>query len=198
MAKAVTKTKVPAGYSAVMPYLRVKGAAEAIEFYKAAFGAKERFRLTMGDRLGHAEIEIGNAVIMLSDEFPEKNILGPKSLKGTTFALSIYVEDVDAMFDQAVAAGGSAKRPPTDEFYGDRTGQIEDPFGHLWMIQARIEEVSPSEMQKRLDALMAGSLSEPPPAEAETPKQQAPVASKPAAKKPAAKRSAIKSGKKKG
>ena len=198
MAKAATKTSVPAGYNAVMPYLRVKGAAEAIEFYKAAFGAKERFRLTMGDRLGHAEIEIGGAIIMLSDEFPEKNILGPKSLKGTTFALSIYVDDVDALFAKAVAAGGAAKRPPTDEFYGDRTGQIEDPFGHLWMIQARIEDVSPKEMQKRLDALMAGEPLEPPRIATEKTMRETTSGTKPAAQKSATKKSSPKSGKKKG
>ncbi len=155
------KSNVPAGYQAVMPYLRVKGAADAVAFYKKAFGAKERFRLTMGNRLGHAELDINGCVVMLSDEFPEMKVLGPKSLKGTTFAMAIMVKDCDAAIKKAVAAGAKLTRPPTDEFYGDRSGQIEDPFGHVWMLQQHIEDVSPKEMQKRLDAMMAQTESAP-------------------------------------
>ena len=152
----MAKSPIPKGYAAVNPYLRVKGAADAIAFYKKAFGAKERFRLPMGDRLGHAEIDIGGTTVMLSDEFPDHGAVGPATLKGTSVVLSLYVADADATFKKAVAAGAKVRRPLTDEFYGDRTGQIEDPFGHVWMIAQRIEEVSPKEMQKRLDAMMAG------------------------------------------
>ena len=152
----MAKSPVPKGYSAVMPYLRIKGAADAIAFYTKAFGAKERFRLVMGDRIGHAEIDIGGAAVMLSDEFPEMQVLGPRSLGGTSIGLLVYVSDVDKAVAKAVATGGTVRRPAKDEFYGDRTAQIEDPFGHVWFIQQRIEDVSPKEMQKRLDAMMAG------------------------------------------
>lgn len=144
------------GHHTVTPYLRIKGAAAAIEFYKKAFGARERFRLTMGDRLGHAEIDINGSTVMLSDEFPEVDAFGPATLKGTTVTLSLYVADAHATFAKAITAGAKERRPVTDEFYGDRTGQIVDPFGHVWMIQQRIEDVSPKEMQKRLDVMMAG------------------------------------------
>lgn len=145
----------PEGYNTVMPYLRVQGAAEAVEFYKKAFGAKKRMLLTMGDRVGHAEVEIGGCVIMLSDEFPEMGIVGPKALKGVTSMLTVYVADVDKAMAKAVAAGAKVKRPATDEFYGERAGQVEDPFGHVWSLQKRIEEVTPREMQKRLNKMMA-------------------------------------------
>lgn len=149
------KRVVPAGYGAVMPYLRVSGAVDAVAFYKKAFGAKERFRLTMGNRLGHAEIDINGCVVMLSDEFPEMDILGPKSLKGTTITMAIMVENCDAAVEKAVACGAKLQRPPQNEFYGDRSASIEDPFGHIWMLQQHIEDVSPKEMQKRLDTMMA-------------------------------------------
>jgi PhnB protein len=129
-----------------MPYLRVKGAGDAVAFYKKAFGAKERFRLTMGDKLGHAELDIGGCVIMLSDEFPEMGVLGPNSLKGTTVTLALMVKDCDAAVKKAVAAGAKCTRPPTDEFYGDRSAQVEDPFGHVWMLQQNIEALTPKEM----------------------------------------------------
>lgn len=152
---AKSPSPVPKGYHSVTPYLRIKGAATAIEFYKKAFGATERFRLPMGDRLGHAEIDINGSTVMLSDEFPEVDAMGPATLKGTTVTLSLYVADAHAAFAKAIAAGAKERRPVTDEFYGDRTGQVVDPFGHVWMIQQRLEEVSPKEMQKRLDAMMA-------------------------------------------
>ena len=151
----MAKTSVPQGYNAVMPYLRVKGAAEAVEFYRRAFGAKKRMLLQMGDRVGHAEVEIGGCVIMLSDEFPELGVVGPKALKGTSVTIALYAADVDKTMAKAVAAGAKVTRPATDEFYGERSGQVEDPFGHVWMIQTRIEEVSPREMQKRLNTMMA-------------------------------------------
>ncbi len=153
---AKSPSPVPTGYHSVTPYLRVKGAAAAIEFYKSAFGAKERYRLPMGDRIGHAEIDINGSTVMLSDEFPEVGAMGPATLKGTTVTLSLYVADARAFFAKAIAAGGKERRPLTDEFYGDRCGQIEDPFGHVWMISQRIEDVAPKEMQKRLDKMMAG------------------------------------------
>jgi PhnB protein len=148
-------SNIPAGYSPVMPYLRVKGAKEALAFYKKAFGAKERFHLTMGDKLGHVEIDINGCVVMFSDEFPEMGVLGPKSIKGTTVTMAIMVASCDAAAKKAVAAGAKLTRPATDEFYGDRSAQVEDPFGHVWMLQQHIEDVSPKEMQKRLDAMMA-------------------------------------------
>jgi PhnB protein len=157
-AMAKVKYKAPDGYRHVTAYLRVGKAAAAIDFYKAAFGAKEQFRLTMGDKIGHAELDFGNTRIMLSDEFPDMGVLGPKSLGNTTCVLALYVRDADKLFARAVAAGATIKRPLRDEFYGDRTGQLEDPFGHVWSIQQRLEDVSPKKMQKRLDALMAGTM----------------------------------------
>jgi PhnB protein len=153
--RAGNTSVVPANYNAVMPYLRINGADRALAFYVAAFGAKERMRLVMGNRIGHAELELNGAVIMLSDEFPEMGILGPKSIKGTTVTLCVYVADADAAIASAVAAGATVKRPAQDEFYGARTGQVEDPFGHVWMLQQHLADVTPAEMQKRLDAMMA-------------------------------------------
>ncbi len=151
------KYKPTKGYSEAVPYLRVSDGAAAIDFYAAAFDAKERYRLTMGDRVGHAELEFGGTCVMLSDEFPEMGILGPKALGGTSVTMCLAVADADAVVSRAVAAGAALKRPVQDEFYGFRTGQVEDPFGHVWMIQAHIEDVSPKKMQKRLDAMMAGA-----------------------------------------
>lgn len=148
------KYKAPKGYGDATVYLRVSDAAAAIDFYAAAFDAKEKYRLTMGPKIGHAELDFGDTRIMLSDEFPEMGIVGPKALGNTTFIMSLYVADADAVFDRAIAAGARIKRPLKDEFYGDRTGQLEDPFGHVWSIQQRIEDVSPKKMQKRLDAMM--------------------------------------------
>ena len=149
------KYKAPKGYGDAVAYLRVANAQAAIDFYAAAFDAKERYRLTMGDRIGHAELDFGDTCVMLSDEFPEMGIAGPKALGGTTVTMCLGVADADAVVARAVEAGASVKRPVQDEFYGFRTGQIEDPFGHVWMIQTQIEDVSPKKMQKRLDAMMA-------------------------------------------
>jgi PhnB protein len=151
----VIRPVVPSGYNPVMPYLRLKRAEKALAFYGKAFGATERMRLVMGDRIGHAEIELNGSVIMLSDEFPEMGILGPESIKGTTVTLCVYVADADATIAKAVAAGAKVTRPAVDEFYGARTGQVQDPFGHVWMIQQHLTDVPPAEMQRRLDAMMA-------------------------------------------
>lgn len=153
------RSGVPRGYQAVMPYLRVRDAASAIKFYKKVFGAEERFRLKMGGKVGHAELSIGGAVVMISDEFPEANAVGPKALKGTSVVMAVYVDDVDKLVAKAVKAGAKICRPVSDQFYGDRTGQIEDPFGHIWSIQTRLEKVNPKDMQKRLNAMLRAEAS---------------------------------------
>jgi len=146
----------------IVPYLHVKGAARAIDFYRQAFGAEEALRLSEPEgRIGHAEIQIGGARIMLSDEYPEHGILGPRSLGGTTVALHLTVPDVDAFAEQAVAAGAKLTRPIQDQFYGERTCKLEDPFGHVWHVVTHIEDVSAEEMQRRYEALMAGSAPTP-------------------------------------
>ncbi len=146
---------IPDGYHGATPYLVVNGAAAAIEFYKKAFGAAELMRLNgPGEKIGHAEVKIGEAIIMLADEYPDWGFLGPKSLGGTPVSIMIYVEDVDKVFDQAVAAGAKAVKPVKDEFYGDRTGRLEDPFGHAWHISTHKEDVSLEEMQKRHEVFM--------------------------------------------
>ncbi len=141
----------------VIPYLHVKGAARAIDFYVQAFGATEVLRLSEPDgRIGHAEIQIGGARIMLADEFPEHGILGPQSLGGTSVGIHLTVPDVDALAGRAVAAGARLPKPIRDEFYGERAGKLEDPFGHVWHVVTRIEDVSAQEMQRRYEALLAG------------------------------------------
>ena len=152
---AKVKYKAPKGYQDATAYLRVADAAAAIDFYKAAFGAKEKYRLTMPGvtTVGHAELWFGNTLVMLSDEFPDMGIVGPKRLGGISGLMALYVADADAVFERAIAAGAKVKRPLTDEFYGDRTGQLEDPFGHVWSIQTRMEDISVKRMQKRLDAM---------------------------------------------
>jgi PhnB protein len=136
------------------PYLRVHNAAEAMEFYARAFGAKEQFRLTEpGGRIGHAEIKIGPAIIMLADEYPEHGICGPRSLGGTSFSIHLHVADVDKAFSKAVEAGASVLRPLQDQFYGERSGTVRDPFGHEWLLGGHLETVTPEEMQRRYTAL---------------------------------------------
>jgi uncharacterized glyoxalase superfamily protein PhnB len=133
----------------------VNRAAEAIEFYKRAFGARELFRLTEpGGRIGHAEIRIGETTIMLSDEYPEYDIKGPAALGGTTFAMHLHVDNVDALLRQAVEAGATLVREPADHFYGERSGAIRDPFGHERLLGQHIEDVTPEEMQRRYSELM--------------------------------------------
>lgn len=143
---------------ALSPYISVKGASEAIAFYAAAFGAEEQFRLEDpdGGRIGHSEIRIGGNTIMISDEYPDFGALSPDSLGGSPVKLHLYVEDVDKVFATALEAGATELRPLKDEFYGDRTGTIMDPFGHTWMLASKGEEVSPEEMQKRWQQMMGG------------------------------------------
>ena len=151
---------VPDGYHSVTPYLSIRGAADAIAFYKKAFGAEEIYRMDMpGGKVGHAELQIGDSRIMLADEFPDKPeavAKSPQSLGGTTAGLNLYLEDVDARFKQAVDAGAKIKRPVEDQFYGDRSGTVEDPFGHVWTLSTHVEDVSPEEMKKRMAAMSHG------------------------------------------
>ena len=142
---------IPAEYAGITPYLSVKGAAEAIEFYKKAFGATEMMRLPNPDgTLGHAEIKIGDALIMLADEYPDYGNLSPKTLGGSSVRLHMYVEDVDAFFEKAVAAGAKVLIPVADQFYGDRSGWLEDPFGHVWLVSTHTEDLTPDEMERRM------------------------------------------------
>ena len=142
---------IPAGYHSVIPYLVVDGAAEAIEFYKKAFGATEVMRMPApGGKIGHAEIKIGDSYVMLADEHPDQGHVGPKTVGGTPVGILIYIPDVDARFAAAIAAGATGKRPPEDQFYGDRMAAITDPFGHNWMLATHIEDVSDEEIQRRL------------------------------------------------
>jgi PhnB protein len=144
---------IPADYPGVTPYLAVKDAAAAIEFYKEGFGATELMRLGGPDgKIGHAEVRIGNAIVMLADEHPEADHVSPSTLGGSTVKLHMYVEDVDAFFERAAAAGAKVLMPVKDQFYGDRSGRLEDPFGHVWLISTHVEDVSPEEMQQRMEA----------------------------------------------
>ena len=144
---------IPDGCSGAIPYLRVKGAVDALAFYQKAFGAVETMRLLMpGGTVGHAEFKINDAVVMLSEEFPDMGIVGPATLGNTSVGIAIYVENVDAAFAKAVAAGAEVTQPLVDQFYGDRSGQLRDPFGHAWTLATHIEDMSAEEMQKRLDA----------------------------------------------
>ena len=138
----------------VYPYLRVHNTADAIEFYVRAFDAKEQFRLTEpSGRVGHAEIKIGPATIMLSDEYPEHGIHGPRTLGGTSFAIHLHVADVDQAFAKAVGAGATILRPLQDHFYGERSATLRDPFGHEWLLGGHLETLTPEEMQSRYTAL---------------------------------------------
>jgi PhnB protein len=144
---------IPEEYRGAVPYLSVKDAGRAIEFYKKAFGAREVMRMPQADgKIGHAELRIGDAPIMLADEFPEMNFRSPQSIGGTPVNILIYVADVDKLVEQAVVAGAKLVRPVADQFYGDRLGALEDPFGHSWSFATHIEDVSPEEMQKRAAA----------------------------------------------
>lgn len=153
---STTVKPIPDGYHSLTPYLYVKGAADAIEFYRTAFGADEMYRIPNADgTIGHAEIKIGDSILMLADENPQIGALSPQSLKGTSFSFVLYVEDADATFKRAIGAGATEKRPLENKFYGDRTGMIADPFGHEWSISTHVEDVSPEEMDKRAAAEMA-------------------------------------------
>ena len=145
---------IPDGYHSATPYLIVDGASRAIEFYKRAFGARELMRIpSPGDRIGHAEIKIGNSVIMLADEHPEMAARGPAHYGGSPASLLLYVTDVDKQFKQALAAGGTEVRPVADQFYGDRAGTLKDPFGHNWHIHTHKENVGKAELARRMAAL---------------------------------------------
>ena len=153
----MTAKAIPAGHRTVTPYLTVKNGISALEFYKKAFGATETFRLLMPDgRLGHAEIRLGDSMIMLSDEFPEHGGKAPGTLGGSPVNIHLYVENVDAFFKRAVAAGAKERKPVMDQFYGDRSGQLEDPFGHLWWVATHKEDVPPEELQKRVREMCVG------------------------------------------
>jgi PhnB protein len=139
----------------LFPYLHVRGAAEAIAFYTSAFGAIEKFRLTEpSGRIGHAELDFSGTTLMLADEFPECGIRGPQAIGGTSVTLHLHVDNADETIRRAVEAGAVVEREPKDEFYGERSGAVRDPFGHRWTIGHRIEEVTPEEMQRRYDALL--------------------------------------------
>ncbi len=141
---------IPDGYPRVTPYLIVDGATAAIDFYKSVLGATERMRMAGPDgKLGHAELEIGDSVIMLADEHPEMNARGPKTVGGTPVFLHVYVEDADSVFERAVEAGAEPLQPVEDKFYGDRSGGFEDPFGHHWNVATHVEDIPPDEMSKR-------------------------------------------------
>jgi len=148
---------IPEGYHSITPYLVVRGAAKALDFYKQAFGAKELFRMPgPGGVIMHAEIKIGDSPIMLADEAPERGATSPQSINGTAVGLMLYVPDVDAKFKQAIAAGGKEVMPVKDQFYGDRSGTLTDPFGHKWTLGTHKEDVSAEEMQKRMAAMRPG------------------------------------------
>ena len=141
---------VPEGYHTLTPYLAVDDASEAIEYYKEAFGAKERVRMDTPDgKIGHAELEIGDALLMLSDPFPQASTKPPKEIGGTSASVFMYVEDVDAVVKKAVDAGASVTMEVADQFWGDRFGKIIDPFGHHWGIATHKEDLTPQEMEKR-------------------------------------------------
>ena len=145
---------IPEGYHSVTPYLAVKNSAEAIDWYKQALGATEVFRFEDGGKVAHAEIKIGDSIIMLSDEWPEGGHLAPQS-QGTPVSLMVYLEDVDSAFKRAVDAGAKELRAVQDQFYGDRSGTLSDPFGHRWHLSTHVEDVEPDEMKRRMDEFSA-------------------------------------------
>ena len=145
---------IPDGYSAVTPYLIVNGAAKALDFYRQAFGAEERMRLPTPDgKIAHAEIAIGGCVVMLADEFPQMGAMSPTSIGGTPVGICLYVNDADKVFQQAVAGGAKVERPLQNQFYGDRSGTVVDPFGHKWTIATHVEDVPPEEIGRRMASM---------------------------------------------
>ena len=147
---------IPDGYHSMTPYLIVKGAAKAIEFYQKAFGAIELFRLGGPDgKIGHAELKVGDSVLMLADEAPQMGALSPATIGGSPVRILLYVEKIDEVVPRAIAAGAKLVRPVEDQFYGDRAGGIEDPFGHYWHVATHIEDVSPDEMKRRAEAMFS-------------------------------------------
>ena len=151
---------IPDGYHTVTPYLAVDDAAEAIKYYKQAFGAKERVRMEApGGKIGHAELEIGDSLVMLSDPFPQRSTRPPNELGGTSTSVFMYVEDVDAVVERAIDAGATVTMEVADQFWGDRFGSVQDPFGHVWSIATHVEDVPPEEMAERAKAAMAAMSS---------------------------------------
>ena len=148
MAEAAVRP-IPRGYRTATPYLIVDGAARAIDFYKKAFRAKEIMRLEQNGKIGHAEIQVGNSRIMLADEFPDMDARGPKSIGGSPVSIHLYVKDADKTFAKAVKAGARIKHPIEDKFYGDRTGSVEDPYGHIWHVATHKEDLTPEEISNR-------------------------------------------------
>jgi PhnB protein len=150
MARKKKVSFIPKGYRSVTPYLACRGAAQALAFYRKAFGAAELMRMPApGGKVGHAEIRIGDSRIMLADEHPEIGFLAPPSRGGTSVLLHVYVKDADAVVKRAVAAGAKLEQPVEDKFYGDRSGSVVDPFGHVWNLATHKEDLSPAEMKKR-------------------------------------------------
>ncbi|MEU9860589.1 VOC family protein [Streptomyces sp. NPDC047971] len=146
----MTVQPIPEGYPRVTPYLCADGAAAAIDFYVSVLGAVEKMRMPApGGRIGHAELELGNSIVMLADEYPDIGFRSPRSVGGTPVTLHVYVEDVDSVFEMALSLGATEISPVTNEFYGDRTGQFEDPFGHRWTVATHVEDVPAEEMEKR-------------------------------------------------
>ena len=152
---------IPEGYHSVTPYLIVDDADAAIDFYKRAFGAEEMFRMPMGGKIGHAELRIGDSVVMLADEFPEMGHLGPRSRGGPTASIVLYLDDVDRAFVRATDAGGTEVRAPTTQFWGDRMGTLSDPFGHQWSLATHVEDVPPDEMSRRMQDAQSERQAEP-------------------------------------
>ncbi len=147
---------IPSYYPTLSVAMCADGAADAIEFYKEVLGASERRRIAHGDKIGHSELTIGDSLIMVTDEYPEMGVAGPKRIGGTPVTLSVYVNDVDATFSAALQAGASQERPVEDQFYGDRSGQFIDPWGHRWNVASHIEDVDEDELNRRAQELMGG------------------------------------------
>ena len=153
---------VPDGYHTLTPYLAVRDAARAIAFYQEAFGAVERSRLAESDgKIGHAELQIGDSILMLSDEFPEWGAISPEGLSGTPVRIFLYTDDIDTLWARAVAAGATVMVPLANQFYGDRSGRLKDPFGHYWGLSQHIEDLSGEEITRRYEAMMQGEPGEP-------------------------------------
>jgi PhnB protein len=153
-------TPIPTGFHSITPHLVIKGAAEAIEFYKQAFGAEETCRIPFPGpngqmKLGHAELKIGDSMLFLADEFPEQGVTGPNGQSPVT--IHLYVSDVDAVFNSAVEAGATTSMPPTDMFWGDRYGKLVDPFGHHWAVATHVDDVTPEQMKERMAAMFGGA-----------------------------------------
>ena len=147
---------IPDGYEGITPYLICRNAEAAIDFYKRAFGAEEILRIGKPGVVGHAEMKIGKAIFMLADEFPEMDAVGPQTIGGTAVSLYIYVDDVDVFTEKAIAEGLKVLKPVSDQFYGDRSGHFEDPFGHRWGFATHIEDLTPEELDERAKAMHAG------------------------------------------